>query len=158
MNKFFPLLLAIAVCYSGVSYAKPTAPISIEYDTPDTLSIGAQTTTIIKFIAKTNLRELIVSAAPYKGLGLLSGEKIKFTDLKKGDIKKLTVTIQLEEPTGYLSIFSTSIDMTGKKRSKNIAVKYNAIEKFEIQKSKSIQFIENAKGEKLILMPGESRQ
>ena len=161
MNKILVLILSsfvVACSNPPVAHAKPSAPVKIEYSVPKNIGSGAEVTTKIRFVAKTNLQRLVVNATPYSGLELVSGgDRIEFTDLQSGDVREIEVNIRLADEVGYLSVFATTTDSRGNTQSKSIAVRYGTVGDATIQKMRPQSLVEDSKGETLILMPGEAR-
>ena len=138
--------------------AKPSAPVQIDYIIPKTVQAGDEVTTIIRFTSKTDLQSLTVSTSPYSGLELLSGgESFTFSNLKDGDVREISVSIRLLEELGYLSVFSTTINLRGSIRSRNIAVGYGSANATALKKNHSRGLKTDSQGARLILMPGEAR-
>ncbi len=139
--------------------AKMTAPVTIEYIVPKTLQTGDIVSTVIHFVAQTDLEVLKVSFAPYRGLKLLSKkEETLFFDLTKGERRDLEVEIQLTDPeVGYLSVFATT-ETIRNTSTKSIAIPYGAAGVLTRQKLKSNNSgFKDSEGEALILMPGDAR-
>lgn len=161
INRTLMLLLTgfLVACSSPPAVqAKSSAPVEIEYSTPDKIQAGDEATTVIRFTAKTDLQTLTISASPYSGIELLSGgDSIEFANLKSGDAREITVSIRLIDELGYLSVFAATTDSRGNTQSKSIAVRYGAAGEATIRKIQSRGLTENPTGEKLILMPGEAR-
>lgn len=161
INRTLILLLTgfLVACSSPPAVqAKPSAPVEINYSVPKTVQVGDEVTTVIRFTAKTDLQRLAVSASPYSGIELLSGgDSTEFTNLKSGDTREITVSIRLVEELGYLSVVASTTDSPGSTRSKSIAVRYGSANAATLQKMQPRGLVEDAKGEKLILMPGEAR-
>ncbi len=161
MNRIFVLILScfVAACSNQpAAHAKSSAPVNIKYSVPKTIEVGAEVTTTIQFVAKINLQRLVVSALPYSGLELVSGgDRIEFTGLQRGDIREIEVNIRLADEVGYLSVFAATTDSRGNTLSKSIAVRYGTVGKAMIQKMRPRNLIEDSKGDKLILMPGDAR-
>ena len=161
INKILVLILSsfvVACSNPPVAHAKPSAPVTIEYSVPKNIEVGAQVTTIIRFIAKTNLQRLVVTATPYSGLELISGgDRIELNNLQSGDTHEIEVNIRLADEAGYLSVFATTTDSRGKTQSKSIAVRYGTVGDATIQKMRPQGLVEDSKGDTLILMPGEAR-
>ena len=149
----------VAACSNAPAvHAKPTAPVEIEYSVPKNVATGDEVTTVIRFVAKSNLQNLTVSASPYSGLDLLSGgDMVEFTNLQKGDTREIEVEINLLGEVGYLSVFATTTNALGNVQTKSIAVRYGTAGEATMKKIQPKGLVEGAKGEKLILMPGEAR-
>ena len=161
MNRILVLILAsfMAACSNSPAvHAKPSAPIDIEYSVPKNVEVGDEVTTVIRFVAKSNLQSLSVSASSYSGLELVSGgDMTEFIELQKGDAREIEVKISLSDEVGYLSVFATTTNALGNVQTKSIAVRYGTAGEATIKKMQSKSLVEGAKGEKLILMPGEAR-
>ncbi|NOY84735.1 MAG: hypothetical protein GXO96_07940 [Nitrospirae bacterium] len=139
--------------------AKTTAPVTIEYTVPKTVQTGDTVSTVIYFIAQTDLEVLKISLEPYRGLKLLSKKKETFFfDLKKGERRDLEIEIQLTDPEiGYLSVFATTETMRSTS-TKSIAIPYGAAGVLTREKLKSSNSaFKRSEGEALILMPGDLR-
>jgi len=139
--------------------SKMTAPVTIEYTVPKTVQTGDTVSTVIHFVAQTDLEVLKISVAPYRGLKLLSKkEETLFFDLTKGERRNLEVEIQLTDPeVGYLSVFATT-ETIRSTSTKNIAIPYGTAGVLTRQKLKSSNSVfKGSEGEALILMPGDPR-
>ena len=161
MNKILVLVLSsfMAACsLSSAVYAKPSAPVEIEFSVPKNVQAGEDVTTVIRFVAKTNLQHLTVSASSYNGLELTSGgAPLEFTNLQSGEVREIEVKIRLLDEVGYLSVFATTTNLLGNVRTKSVAVRYGSVGEATIQKMKSQRVMDDSTGEKLILMPGDAR-
>jgi len=161
MNRILILILSslVAACSNSPAvHAKPSAPVEIEYSVPKNVEAGSEVTTVIRFVAKSNLQNLSVSASSYSGLELISGGSLaEFTDLQGGDIREIEVKISLLDEVGYLSVFATTTNALGNVRTKSIAVRYGKASDATINKMQSKGLVKDSKGQKLILMPGEAR-
>lgn len=157
INKIITLIFVglLAACSQPtVVHAKSSAPVEIEYAVDDNVNIGEQVTTTIRFVAKTDMQNMVISAASYNGVSLLSGgEQTVFTSLKSGDAHEIKVRVQLNESVGYLAVFAATTDAQSRTQHKNIAIRYGAQ---TVQKSNSQTVSEGATGELLILMPAEA--
>ncbi len=139
--------------------AKMTAPVTIEYTVPKTVQTGDTVSTVIHFIAQTDLEVLKISVAPYRGLKLLSKkEETLFFDLTKGERRDLEVEIRLTDPeVGYLSVFATT-ETIRSTSTKSIAIPYGSAGVLTRQKLKPGNSVfKPSEGEALILMPGDPR-
>jgi len=161
LNRILLLILInfLVACSNAQSaYAKTSAPVAIEYIVPKTVEVGEQVVTKIKFVSKTNIQRMEVYADSYNGLELISGgDRTGYTELQNGDSREIEVNIRLLDEVGYLSVFATTTDSSGKVQSKSIMIRYGIAGEITKQKLKSKNVMENSNGEKLILMQGDER-
>ncbi|MFQ5456567.1 MAG: hypothetical protein ACE5EA_10280 [Nitrospirota bacterium] len=139
-------------------FAKPTAPVSIEYSVPKNIQRGEEVSTVIRFVAQVDMESMEVSVTPYEGLEIVSSEdKTVFLKLKKGEAREFTVRIRLTDPeVGYLSVFATTTTSFGR-RTKSIAIRYGVPGPATKQKLKSDKVLETSEGERLYLFHGDPR-
>lgn len=151
------LFCVLSIGASIEAKGKPTAPVSIEYSVPKNVLTGDTVSTIISFVADTNLEQLAVSVAPYEGLEVVSkNEKIIFQNVKKGEQREIEVTVRLTAEIGYLSVFATTTTSRGAS-TKTVAIRYGTPGDATTQKLKSGKLQKAQEGEKMILFPGEKR-
>lgn len=154
MNKFIIIVatLLIAACsQSTLVQAKPSGPISIEYDIPKSVTIGDVVTTTVKLKSTIDLQKLTVSFISRSGLTIQSGgsERV-LTNIKASDITNVEFTIILDDLKGYAGAFIQGIDSNGTKYSINKVMKYGS----GTTVTNKITTIKN-NGDSLILMPAE---
>jgi hypothetical protein len=142
--------------------AKPSGPIVVEYDIPKNSAIGESVTTTLRFVAKTYLQQLVVSASPDRGLTLESGgDQQVFTNIEAGAISEVQISIILSDANGYVAVAAETTDTNGRIRHANKMIKFTASD-FEVTELKKIDSSagNNADdtGEQLILMPAEVGQ
>ncbi len=140
-----------------IADAKPSAPIDIKNITPNTIRIGEEVRSIIRFTAKTNLRHIKVSFSPYSGIELLSHKRyVEFFDLKRNDHREIAIRIKLTKEIGYLSVLARTTSIAGKTQTRSIAIRYGSPSVI-LKRKPSKKNGDNVSGERLILLPGSPR-
>ncbi len=153
-------LCALCACATvvPVAQAKPTAPIEIDYNQPETVDAGDEITTILDVTATARLTGLKVKVVPYRGLELVSGEQeIRFEAMAKGDKQAIPVTIRmLDNEVGYLSVFATTTTSRGE-RTRAAMLKFGQAGEVTLQRMKSGSVKDAVTGENLNIMKGDPR-
>jgi len=138
--------------------AKTSAPITIKSDASESLQSGEEFTTTLTLTAQTNLKKLELSLAPYKNIELVSkNSKADFFDINTNDTRTVEVTLRLLAPVGYLSVFATTTDALGNNRTEAKALKFGTHPKTPSRSLNQQTPSITINGEKLILMPSETR-
>ncbi|MEZ5649587.1 MAG: hypothetical protein R3E87_03455 [Burkholderiaceae bacterium] len=141
-----------------VAQAKANAPVSIEYSVPAGLKTGSTATTTIQLVAQSDLQRLVISAAAYSGIELVSGgDQTVIENIKRGESRQIAVNVMLNEPVGYLAVFASTTDSRGQVEHKNIAIRYGSADKVGKRELKPGERMEKSVGETLIIMPAERR-
>ncbi len=160
-NRALIVMLAchlVVFSIPSTANAKPSAPIDIEKITPETIRIGEEVRSVIRFTAKTDLQHIDVSFSPYSGIELLSHKRhIEFFDLKRNDHREIELRIKLTRETGYLSVFARTTSMAGNTQTRSIAIRYGTPSDTLKRKPSRKNGTNNASGERLILLPGSPR-
>lgn len=135
-----------------IAREKNAAPVDFEFNLPTGIKKGDEITTTIRFVARTELNELVMSASPYTGLSVISGgEKKIMTGLNNGDTGEIEVTVRVNDEVGYLAVFASTTDALNRTKHKNMAVRFGT-PSTTIQKKTNTT---DEQTEKLILMPAE---
>lgn len=142
--------------------AKPSAPVAIKSDAPKNITTNNQFTTTLTFTAQANLTKLELSLSPYKNIELVSqNNTAEFYDINADETRTLEITLRLLAPVGYLSVFATTTDTHGNKRTEAKALKFGehpATPSRSLSNQKSNgDGVGGVNEERLILMPAEPR-
>lgn len=100
--RFAALALAAVVSAMSAGVAAQKAehvPVDVETTPiPKGLKAGDETTTTITFRARADLQRLDVNVAPFSGVQVLSEPtEAAFTDVKRGDAPRFTVTVRVTD-------------------------------------------------------------
>jgi hypothetical protein len=159
MNRVLALtLVGLAVLgFTTVLKAAPTAPVTFEYNVPSDIESGTEVTSSIRFVAGTDMQNMVVSTSAYSGLSIVSGgEQQVFTGVNKGDTYDIAVRIRLDEELGYLAVFAATTDAQGRVMNRNTAIRYGKPGATTRQRLSSGSLTTGSNGETLILMPAEA--
>lgn len=147
-----------AITNSTLAQARITAPVSFEAIVPVGLEAGDEVTTTVRIIAGSDMQHMVISAAAYNGLTVVSGgEQQVITNVSKGDTFDIKVSIRLDEEIGYLAVLAATTDAQGRTINKNTAIRYGQPGVTTMQKLSSNNLTIGSNGETLILMPAETR-
>lgn len=150
------LSLALMLALSSLVQARPSSPVSLEYDEPENIVAGQVVTTKVRVIANTDLPSITVSASAYSGLLLISsGNDTVFTNLKRGDSREFEVTIQLDNDLGYVAMQIASTDTMSRDRHQSLALRFGSPNTTNLSKAKSQNTIVDSSGQTLQLMQAE---
>lgn len=156
MKKIIMLSLVLMVVVSSIAQARPTSPVSLEYDEPENIMAGQLVTTKVRVIANTDLPSITLSASAYSGLLLISGnEETVFTNLKRGDSREIEVTIQLDNDLGYVAMQIASTDTMDRDRHQSLALRFGSPNTTTLSKMRSQNTIVDSSGQTLELMQAE---
>jgi len=160
MNKTLIVILVsfiTAITNSTLVQARISAPVSFEAIVPVGLEAGDEVTTTVRFIAGSDMQNMVISAAAYNGLTVVSGgEQQVITGVSKGDTFNIKVSIRLDEEIGYLAVFAATTDTQGRTMNKNTAIRYGKPSATTRQRLSSNSLTTGSNGETLILMPAET--
>jgi hypothetical protein len=150
------LSIALMVVVSSLAQAKSTSPVSLEYNEPENIVAGQVVTTTVRLTANTDLPSLTVSASADTGLLLISSnEHAVFTNLKRGDIREIEVTIQLDNDLGYVVMQIASTDSMNRDRHQSLALRFGEPNTALRARLSPENIIVDSSGETLFLMKAE---
>lgn len=154
MNKYSVIIMVLMSLLSLVmsAQAKPSAPITINFEAVKDVNIDETINHEINISANIEIKELLIEFSAKSGLTLdESSQKQLFTDIKADESTAVLVNATFTGTVGYMVINISATDIENNVHYKNKVIKYGSGSKIK-QKLTNISTIND---EKIILMPAQ---
>lgn len=154
MNKYIAIVLILMINTLNAVHAKPSAPITIEYEAIKSVDIDENVLQNISLVPSIDIQTLSVQLSARNGLSLADSSKNQtFSNVKAGDSVFVEFNAQMEETVGYVVVTVTGTDLTGQTHVKNKVIKLGT-GIIAVEKTTAVTVVND---EQIILMPAQTQ-